>query len=101
MIKRKLAFRKKRQNRLAMFLVTTVVLMLLVVVGVKSIELKEKLRVYEAREAELERQLESEQNRTKEIEEFRMYTGTKKYAEEIAKDKLGLVYKDEIIFKEE
>jgi cell division protein DivIC len=28
------------------------------------------------------------------------YTKTKKYAEEVAKDKLGLVYEDEIIFQE-
>ena len=29
------------------------------------------------------------------------YTKTKKYAEEVAKEKLGLVKEDEIIFKEE
>ena len=33
MVKRKVVFRKKRQNRLGMFLVLTVVLMLLVVVS--------------------------------------------------------------------
>lgn len=100
MVKRKLAFRKKRQNRLGMFLVTTAVLMLLLVVGIKSIELREKQRVYAEREAALEEQIAAEEQRTEEIEEFRKYTKTKKYAEEIAKDKLGLVYNGEIIFKE-
>ena len=42
MVKRKVVFRKKRQNRLGMFLVLTVVLMLLVVVSFKSVELKQK-----------------------------------------------------------
>ncbi len=100
MVKRKLAFRKKRQNRLGMFLVTIAVLMLLLVVGFKSIELREKQRVYAEREAALEEQIAAEEQRTEEIEEFRKYTKTKKYAEEIAKDKLGLVYDGEIIFKE-
>lgn len=100
MVKRKLAFRKKRQNRLAMFLVTTAVLMLLLVVGIKSVELREKMAVYAAREAALEELIAQEESRALEIEEFRKYTKTKKYAEEVAKDKLGLVYQGEIIFKE-
>lgn len=100
MVKRKLAFRKKRQNRLGMFMVTTAVLMLLLVVGIKSIELREKQRVYAAKELALEQQIAEEEKRTEEIEEFRKYTQTKKYAEEVAKDKLGLVYDGEIIFKE-
>ena len=36
MVKRKVVFRKKRQNRLGMFLVLMVVLMLLVVVSLKE-----------------------------------------------------------------
>lgn len=100
MVKRKLAFRKKRQNRLAMFLVTMAVLMLLIVVGIKSIELREKQRVYAAKEIALEQQIAAEEKRAEEIEEFRKYTKTKKYAEEVAKDRLGLVHDGEIIFKE-
>ncbi|MBO5092951.1 MAG: septum formation initiator family protein [Lachnospiraceae bacterium] len=100
MVKRKLAFRKKRQNRLAMFLVTMAVLMLLIVVGIKSIELREKQRVYAAKEIALEQQIAAEEKRAEEVEEFRKYTKTKKYAEEVAKDRLGLVHDGEIIFKE-
>lgn len=100
MVKRRLAFRKKRQNRLAMFLVSTAVLMLLLVVGIKSIELREKKAVYAAKEIALEEMIAAEERRAEEIEEFRKYTKTKKYAEEVAKDKLGLVYEGEIIFKE-
>ena len=50
MVKRKVVFRKKSQNRLGMFLVLTVVLMLLVVVSFKSVELKQKQETYAARE---------------------------------------------------
>lgn len=46
MIKRKVVFRKKRQNRLGMFLVTIVVLMLLVVVSINSVGLRQKKESY-------------------------------------------------------
>lgn len=101
MTRRRIAYRKRRQNRFGMFLTGVVVLMMVVVVSIRSKELQEKCSVYVAREAELKQQIEVEKARTDEIEEYRKYTQTKKYAEEVAKDKLGLVYEGEIIFKEE
>lgn len=101
MVKRKIAFRRKRQNRLGMFLVMSVLLILLLVVTVKSVELQAKKAGYSEREQVLMEQIESEKKRSEEIEEYRKYTQTKKYAEEVAKDKLGLVKEGEIIFKEE
>lgn len=64
-------------------------------------ELKQKQAIYLSREAQLQEQISEQEARAEEIEEFRKYTKTKKYAEEVAKDKLGLVNEDEIIFKEE
>lgn len=98
---RRAAYRKKRQNRFGMFLVTTVIVMMLVVVAVKSIELKQSLAGYKAREQLLLEQIAEEEERTEEIAEYEKYTQTKKYMEEVAKDKLGLVYEGEIIFKDE
>ena len=99
MVKRKVVFRKKRQSRLGMFLVLMVVLMLLVVVSLKSAELRQKQETYAARERVLQEQIDAEKARTEEIEEYRKYTQTKKYVEEVAKDKLGLVNEGEIIYK--
>ena len=93
---RKAAYRRKRQNGFGMLLVTTVIVMM-----VKSIELKQKLAGYQAKEAQLLEEIEKEEQRTKEIEEYEKYTQTKQYIEEVAKDKLGLVYEGEIIFKDE
>ncbi len=84
-----------------MLLVITVVLMMLVVVAVKSVELREKRATYLAREEQLMQEIEAEQERTEDIEEYQKYTQTKKYVEEVAKEKLGLVYEGEIIFKDE
>ena len=98
---RRVAYRKKRQNKASMILVTIVVLMMLIVVTVKSIELQGKREAYALREAELREEIAAEEARTEEIEEYGKYTQTKKYVEEVAKDKLGLVYEGEIIFKDE
>ena len=69
------------------------------VVGINSITLVQKEKAYAAREQELLQQISAEEARTKELEEFDD-SKTKKYAEEVAKDKLGLVYENEIIFQE-
>ncbi len=100
MVKRKIVFRrKKKENRLSMVMVTIAVLMVLIVVSFKGIELRQKQEVYAARIEELNQKIAEETERTTEIEEYGKYTKTKKYVEEVAKDKLGLVYEDEIIFK--
>lgn len=99
-MRRSLKERKRRsQNRFAMMSISTVVLMLLVVITLKSVELHEKNDYYASREAVLTKQIEQEQERTEEIAEYKKYVKTKKYVEEVAKDKLGLVYSDEVIFK--
>ena len=101
MARRKVAYCKQRQNRFSMFLVSIVVLLVLVAVSVRSMELLEKRDTYTAKEIQLSEQIATEEERSSEIEEYRKYTQTKKFAEEYAKEKLGLVYKDEILFKQE
>lgn len=98
---RKAAYRKRRQNRFGMFLVSTVIIMMLIAVAVRSTELKSKLSDYQAREQVLTEQIADEKKRSDEIAEYEKYTQTKKYIEEVATDKLGLVHDGEIIFKDE
>lgn len=96
---RRVAFRGKRQNRLGMFLVLAVVIMLVAVVAINSYSLRQKQETYAAREAELDALIAEEEERTTELEEFRKYTQTQAYIEEVAKEKLGLVREGEIVFK--
>lgn len=98
---RRAAYRKKRQNRFGMFLVSIAVIMMLVVVAFKSAELRAKKEAYHQKEMVLQQQIEAEEERALEIEEFEKYTQTKKYIEEVARDKLGLVYDGEVLFKDE
>lgn len=101
MVRRRVVYRKRHQNRFSMFLVTLVVVMIMIVAAVKSVELQQKIDTYTVREEQLNNQIAAEVKRAEEIEEFRKYTQTKAYKEEVAKDKLGLIYEGEILFKED
>lgn len=75
-------------------------LLLLGIISIKCIELRHKNELLKKEETVLKEKIEKEAIRAKEIEELSKYIQTKKYAEEVAKEQLGMVYPDEIIFKE-
>ena len=52
-----------------------------------------------AKKAAVEAQIESENERKAQLEERKAYMQTKQYYEEVAKEKFGLVYEDEVLFK--
>ena len=92
---------KNRQNRIAMYMISFIVLMLVVVVFVKSAELNRKKSEYQVKEAQLSEAIKKEEDRAQEIAEYETYSKTKAYVEDIARDKLGLVYEGEILFRDE
>lgn len=96
---RRVAFRKKRQNKLGMVLVTMVVTVLMIVILFKSHELRQDQEAYLKKQEMLQARIDEEHERTKELEEYEKYTKTDKFVEEIAKEKLGLLYENEILFK--
>ena len=93
--------RRRGNNRLAMFTITVVVFILLASMMIQSRTLARKNANYVAQEASLKKQIEAENKRIKEIAELEEYMKTEEYVEKVAKDKLGLIYEDEIIFKPE
>jgi len=95
--------KKKRrvQHRISVISISGVVLLLVVVLGVASISLQEKNRNYKAQEAELEEQIQAELAREEEITELEAYIGSDEYVEDVAKEKLGLINPNEILFKAE
>ena len=88
--------RKRRQNKSAVLCIALISLMLLGVMSVQILSLYGR----KAKEQELQTQLESEQQRHLELEEYEDYVTTEEYIEQTAKTKLGLVNPNEIIFKE-
>lgn len=101
MAKRRVAYRKKNQNRFSMVLVTIVVALISIVVAVKSVELREKIAVVAEKENQLNEQKAAEEKRAEEIEEFAKEVQTTGYKEELARDKFNFVYEDEIVFEAE
>ena len=89
------------QTRLSMKLAALVVGILIAVILVGCFNLYQKLRTNEARKEELGAEIRKEEQRTRDIEEYKEYTTTREYVEEVAREKLGLVYEGEVIFKEE
>lgn len=50
---------------------------------------------------QLNKQVTAQEKRAEDIKEKEAYVQTKKFIEEMAREKFGLVYKNEIIFKSE
>ena len=91
----------REQYRMSMFLTFLVVIVLLIVVGVNAISLGRRLVENKKRLAQLRQEIRMEKERTEDIEEYRRYTQTDAYIEEIAREKLGLIYEGETVFKED
>lgn len=92
--------RRRKQNKSAVLCISLIAMLLLGVMTVQILSLYSKRQSYQAREEELQTQLESEEQRQIEMEEYKEYVTTEEYIEQTAKSKLGLVYPNEIIFKE-
>lgn len=94
-VKRK---KRKKQNKGLAF-VGFVVIVFCACVGIRTAHLKSQSAALAERRAALEKQIDSEEQRAKQLEELEKYMKTKKYVEDIAKEKLGLVYPDEILIE--
>ncbi len=78
-----------------------VVMVLLIALLVQSQNLIRKNQQYTERKEELEQELKDQEIRAEEIENLKDYVNSTEFIEKVARDKLGLVYEDEIIFKAE
>jgi cell division protein DivIC len=90
--------RPSRSNRRGMVAIAAVVMVLLLSLLVQSQNLSAQNEKYEARKAELEQQKRDEELRAEEITKLKDYVNSPEYIEMVARDKLGLVYSDEILF---
>lgn len=99
--KKRRSNQKIANNYLGMAAIVIVVLILLVGLTMQSNNLKARIAVYDAKAAALQQSIEDEQDRTKEIDEQKEYMQTDEYIAEVARDKLGLVKGNEIVFEEE
>jgi len=91
--------RKKNGYNAGTMSIIFIVLVFVVVMSIQIYKLKEKADLLAEREEHLMQQLTEEMQREEELEELDLYTKSMEYIKDMA-NKLGLVFENEIIFKE-
>ncbi|HAU87895.1 MAG TPA: cell division protein FtsH [Lachnospiraceae bacterium] len=92
---------KKKRKKRSYFAIAIVVLFLCGLVTYQKYELIDTLEQNQKQLDALEERKKGLLKEREEISDYEDYVQTKKYVEEIAREKLGLVYEDEIIFQSE
>jgi len=72
-----------------------------VVMGVQMMRLYQKREYYKQQEAAAQEALEEQEQKSEDLEEYEAYTKSDEYVEDQAQSKLGLIYDNEIVFREE
>ena len=93
--------RRKSKRKNGLKIIAVAVLVLFGVITYSSIGLQQEKRALEKKKSELEAALQTEQERSVELEDQRAYMQTVRYIEEIARKVLGLVYPEETILRPE
>ena len=91
--------RRKNGNNAGTLSIIFIVLVFVAVMSIQIYKLKEKDKLLAEREENLMQQLTEEMEREEELKELDLYTKTMEYIKDMA-NKLGLVFENEIIFKE-
>lgn len=89
--------RKKNTGRAYVFIV---MLAIVGVLGMQLYSLNNKLAAYKATEKELEEQLEQAEVTAQKLKDMEQYVHSDQSVEENARGKLGMIYDNEIIFRE-
>lgn len=92
---------KKKRKKQSYFAIAIVVLFLCGLVTYQKYELVDTLEQNQKQLDALEEEKKGLLKEKDEISDYEAYVQTKKYIEETAREKLGLVYEDEIIFQAE
>lgn len=88
-----------KETRRGMILIIVVVCIIITALAVRCRSLTDRNSTYAQQIEILEEKISEEQGRSESIETFRKYTNTNAYVEKVAREKLGLVYPDEVIFQ--
>ncbi|WP_027430954.1 FtsB family cell division protein [Lachnospira multipara] len=94
--------RRKRQRwstKLALGAAVAVLVMFALLLINNQMNLNAKNRELESQINEVQSQVDEETQRASDLEDYQEYIQSKKFVEEIAKNKFGLICPDEIIFK--
>ena len=90
----------RKKSRTTEFSITVVLCCQVAVLTVKGISLQQKVNANASRLSGLDSQIEEEMQRTDDITALKEYMQTDEYIEKTAREKLGMVRDNEILFKE-
>lgn len=91
----------RRQSRLASMFIVVAVIVVCIASAVKISDLYDQSKELSYAEKSLEDKIEQTELERQELEAQEQYMQTKQYIEDVAKEKLGLVYPDEIVIRPE
>lgn len=90
-----------KHKRRSMIYISCFLTIMIAVMLVLSLGLDSQRKSLLAESEELANRKRVEMQRSEDIEQFKQNTNTKEFIEETAKEKLGLIYENEIIFKKD
>ena len=93
--------RRKKRHATGTGYIFILVLCIFGTITCARLQLNDKRAKLLEQQGELTKQLELEEERSKEIDDLSAYVQTKKYVEDMAREKFGLVYKNEILIQSE
>ncbi len=98
---RRATYQTRYHNKSSIYIVLCFLIVFAAVLVINCSSLSDKVTYLEAERAEHQQLLEAEQQEALDLQELEKTTQTKKYYEQIARERLGMVYKDEILFKDD
>ncbi len=90
---------RRRKTRTGIGIIAFVVLNICGIVAYGKIDLEKRVSSLSDKKSRLETRIQEETDRKTDISNYEAYVQTKRYIEEIARQKLGLVYEFEILLE--
>lgn len=98
---RKEKVEKQKRNIWGMVLITVIVLLMIFIMLYQKKKIVDTMASYDVRYETLQKSIKEEKKYTKEIEKEKEYMQSDEYIAQVAREKLGLVKDNEIVFEEE
>lgn len=91
---------RRDDNRVGKICIGIILIIFMGVMSVQIYKVYQKDQEKIAQEQELREQLQYELDRQEELKEYQEYIESTEYVEDVAESKLGLLYENQIIFRE-
>lgn len=98
---RKEKVEKQKRNIWGMVLITVIVLLMIFIMLYQKKKIVDTMASYDVRYETLQKSIKEEKKHAKEIEKEKEYMQSDEYIAQVAREKLGLVKDNEIVFDEE